>query len=146
MGATVTFASSQGGTRNPLAYMLDGDLSTMFQGANVSDDYRYQLGGYKHEFVLDLGEAKKFDTYTLVNAGSKSTSKNNNTSEWELFVSDDGTTWTSVDYQNGNTADIASVNIGDTTARYVKIRFFTTDQGVNTGTVRLYEFMLFDQQ
>ena len=145
-GATIVEASSKGGTRNPISYLLDGDLGTMFQGAKVTDDYKYQLGGYMHEFVIDLGAVKTFDTYTLVNAGSKSSNKNNNTSEWELFVSDDGNTWTSVDYQSGSKADIASVNIGDTSARYVKLRVFTTDSGANVGTIRLYEFMLFDQQ
>jgi len=145
-GATIVSTSSKGGSRNPVANLLDGDITTLFQGAKVSDDYKYELGGYKHEIVIDLGETKKFDTYTLVNAGSKSTSKNNNTSEWELFVSDDGKTWTSVDYQNENKADIASVNIGDTNARFVKLRVFTTDSGANVGTIRLYEFMLFDQQ
>ena len=142
-GATVIEASSQGGTRNPLSYLLDGDLGTMFQGAKVTDDYKYELGGYKHEFVIDLGAVKSFDTYTIVNAGSKTSNKNNNTSEWELFVSDDGKTWTSVDYQNGNKADTVSFNIGDTSARYVKLRIFNTDQSANVGTVRLYEFMLF---
>ena len=62
------------------------------------------------------------------------------------FISNDGKTWTSVDYQSGNKADIASVNIGDTTAQYVMLRIFATDSGVNVGTLRLYEFMLFDQQ
>jgi len=145
-GATIVEASSQGGTKYPIANMLDGDLETLYQGAKVTGDYKYQLGGYMHEFVLDLGETKKFDTYTLVNSGSKSSNKVNNTSEWEFFVSDDGKTWTSVDYQVKNKADIASVNIGDTNARYVKLRVFTTDSGANVGNIRLYEFMLFDQQ
>ena len=145
-GATIVSASSEGGTRNPLSYLLDGDVTTMFQGAKATGDYKYELGGFKHEFVIDLGEAKTFDTYTLVNAGSKSSNKNNNTSEWELFISDDGKTWTSVDYQKDSSADIASVNVGDTTARYVMLRVFSTDQGVNAGTIRLYEFMLFDQK
>ena len=144
--ATIVSASSQGGTRNPIAYLLDGDLSTMFQGAKVTSDYKYELGGYMHEVIIDLGAAKTFDTYTIVNAGSKSNNKNNNTSEWEILVSDDGNTWTSVDYQNGNKADIASFNVGDITARYVQLRIYTTDAGANVGTVRLYEFMLFDQQ
>ena len=145
-GAKVVEASSTGGTRNPIEYLFDDDLSTMFQGAKATGDYKYELGGFKHEFVIDLGETKTFDTYTIVNSGSKSTNKNNNTAEWEIFVSDDGRTWTSVDYQNDNEADIASVNIGDTSARYVKLRVFSTDQGVNAGTIRLYEFMLFDQK
>jgi len=145
-GATIVEASSQGGTRNPIANLLDGDLTTQWQGAKATGDYKYELGGFKHEVTIDLGETKTFDTYTLVNAGSKSNNKNNNTAEWELFVSDDGKTWTSVDYQNDNKADIASMNIGDTSARYVMLRIFKTDQSVNAGTVRLYEFMLFDQK
>ncbi len=145
-GATIVMTSSEGGSRYPVANLIDGDLSTQWQGAKPTGDYKYELGGYKHEIVLDLGEKKTFDTYTLANAGSKSNNKNNNTSEWELFVSDDGKNWTSVDYQNNNKADIASVNFGDTSARYVMLRIFTTDQGVNAGTVRLYEFMLFDQK
>ena len=145
-GATLIATSSKGGTRNPVANLYDGDLTTMFQGATVTDDYKYELGGYKHEFVFDLGSTKTFDTYTIVNAGSRSNNKNNNTSEWEIFVSEDGKTWTSVDYQTGNKADIASVTVGDTSARYVKLRIFNTDSGANVGTVRLYEFMLFDKQ
>ena len=145
-GATIVSASAKGSTRYPIANLFDGDLETLWQGAKVTDDYKYELGGYKHEVVIDLGEAKKFDTYTLVNAGANSNNKINNTSEWEIFVSDDGKTWTSVDYQSGNKADIASVTVGDTSARYVKLRIFNTDSGANVGTVRLYEFMLFDQQ
>ena len=49
-GANVVMASSQGGTRNPLSYLLDGDITTLFQGAKVTDDYKYELGGYKHEY------------------------------------------------------------------------------------------------
>jgi len=145
-GATIVMASSQGGTKNVVANLFDGDLDTLWQGGKVTSDYKYQLGGYMHEVVIDLGETKKFDTYTIVNAGSKSNNKINNTSEWEIFVSEDGKTFTSVDYQVKNKADIASVNVGDTNARYVKLRIFTTDSGANVGTVRLYEFMLFDQQ
>ena len=145
-GATIVSASSQGSSKNPIANLLDGDLSTMWMGGKVTDDYKYELGGYKHEFVIDLGESKTFDTYTLVNYGAKSNSKGNNTSEWELLISDDGKTWTSVDYQNKNKADITSVNVGDTTARYVMLRVYNTDQNANAGTIRLLEFMLFDQQ
>ena len=145
-GATIVSASSQGGSKNPIANLLDGDINTQWQGAKVTDDYKYELSGYLHEVIIDLGETKTFDTYTLANAGAKSSNKNNNTSEWELFVSDDGKAWTSVDYQNGNTKDIASVNIGDTTARYVMLRIFSADQGAGSGTVRLCEFMLFDQK
>ena len=145
-GATIVSASAMGGTRYPVANLVDGDLETRWQGAQATNDYKYELGGYKHEVVLDLGETKTFDTYTLVNAGDQGSNQRNNTFEWELFVSDDGKTWTSVDYQNENEEYIVSVNVGDTSARYVMLRIFTTDSTANVGTVRMREFMLFDQQ
>ena len=145
--ATIVSSSSPGSTKNPVAHLIDGDLTTMWLGAKVTNDYKYELAGYRHDVVLDLGEAKTFDTYTLVHFGAKEgNAKTNNTSEWELLISDDGKTWTSVDYQNKNKADITSVNVGDTTARYVMLRVYNTDQNANAGTIRLLEFMLFDQQ
>ena len=144
LNATIVEVSSDGTSQNQIAGAFDGDLTTKWQAGAVRDDYKYQLAGYQHEFIIDLGEAKKFDTYTLVNAGTKENDAFN-TKEWELFVSDDGKTWTSVDYQKDMTSEIASVNVGDTTARYVMLRVFATDRS-ESGTVRLYEFMLFDQK
>lgn len=94
--------------------------------------------------MIDLGAEKTFDTYTLVCRGYASSNKAFNAKEWEVLVSNDGKNFTSIDYQNGNKADIVSVNPGEVKARYIEIRFFTTDQN-NTNNVRIQEFMLFDQ-
>ena len=87
---------------------------------------------------------KSFNTYTLVNRGYTSSNKTFNTKEWEILISEDGKTWTSVDYQKDNTADAVSVNVGAQSARYIEIRVFATDKS-DTGNVRIQEFMLFNQ-
>ena len=145
LGATMVSASAEGGSKNVFANMFDGDLTTKWQAGANKNDYACQLGGYKHEFVIDLGAVKTFDTYTIVNASYNKENKTFNTREWEIFVSEDGTNWTSLDYQKDNTEGIVSVNVGDTSARYVKVRLFATDAS-SVGTARIYEFMLFDQQ
>ena len=145
LGAAMVSTSGAGGGKNVFDNMFDGDLTTKWQAATPKDDYKYQLGGFKHEFVIDLGAVKTFDTYTIVNASNNKENKTFNTREWEIFVSEDGTNWTSVDYQKDNTEGIVSVNVGDTSARYVKVRLFATDAS-SVGTARIYEFMLFDQQ
>ena len=64
---------------------------------------------------------------------------------WEILVSNDGSTFTAVDYQKDNTATTVSVTFAPQTARYVKISLYQADQN-GGGTARLYEFMLFDSK
>ena len=138
-GATIVSSSGQRPT-NPVENVLDGKLDTMWYApSGASGDHKYELGSYQHELVIDLGEKKSFNTYTLVNAG-----KSFNTREWEILISDDGKTWTSVDYQKDMNQEQVSVNVGDQSARYVMLRVYASDKGAGK-ILRLHEFMLFDQ-
>ena len=130
-------------TKQPITYLVDGKLDTYWQGSDI-DDFSYQLIQVPQGVVIDLGAEKTFNTYTLVCRGYSLSNKSFNAKEWEILVSSDGKNFTSIDYQNGNKADVVSVNVGDVSARYIEIRFFTTDQN-NTDNVRIQEFMLFDQ-
>ena len=141
-GATIAEFSGEIG-REVATNIVDGNLDTMWRSSSAAhDDYKYQLTGVQHEIVIDLGSSKSFNTYTMVNAGSKGAAAQN-PSSWEILVSDDGKSWTSVDYQVDQKVDIASVNVGDQSARYVMIRLYKSTQS-SSDTVRLYEFMLFD--
>jgi len=144
-GATIVEFSAEA-SRNPIANLLDGDVKTFWHGSASSiGDYKYQLKDISHSAVIDLGEVKNFNTYTLVNRGYDSSNKLFNTKEWEILISEDGKTWTSVDYQKDNTADAISVNVGAQSARYIELRIYTPDKS-NTGNVRIQEFMIFDQK
>lgn len=94
-----------------------------------------------HSVKIDLGSKKTFNTYTIYNTQSKENFAN--ASEWEILVSEDGKTWTSVDYQNNNNNSVSSYNIGTQTARYVQIKIF--NPGDSAGTIRLYEFQLYNK-
>ena len=143
-GAAVIEFSAEA-SRNPVKNLLDGDLETFWHGAESGiGDHKYELMGISHSVIIDLGEVKSFNTYTLVNRGSASSNKLFNTKEWEILISEDGKTWTSVDYQTDNTADIVSVNVGAQSARYVELRIHTADKS-NTGNARIQEFMLFNK-
>ena len=143
-GASVIEFSAEA-TRNPIGNLVDGDTTTFWHGSKSAiGDYKYQLQGISHSAVIDLGEVKNFNTYTLLNRGYDSSNKLFNTKEWEILISEDGKTWTSVDYQKDNTADAVSVNVGAQSARYIEIRIFVADKS-NTGNVRIQEFMLFNK-
>ena len=141
LGSKVTTAANSIG-KSVAANIVDGDLTTRYQASfNKS---LVSLNGIQNEIVIDLGSVKTFDTYTLVNAGY-SMADNFSTKEWEVLVSEDGKTYTAVDYQKDSKMDAVSVNIGTQKARYVKIYVYTADNA-NTGTTRILEFMLFKQQ
>ncbi|MBQ7364897.1 MAG: discoidin domain-containing protein [Clostridia bacterium] len=141
LNATVVEYSSQISDREGIAKAFDGKLDTMWRGGAAVSDYKYELQGFDHGFIIDLGESKAFDTYVLVNAGL---SKNDsfNMVSWEILVSEDGKNWTSVDYQASCANDVVTVNVGDQTARYIEMRVFKADKG-SSGSIRLMEFMLF---
>ncbi len=142
LNATVYEASGEA-VRNPVSYALDGDLSTFWHASNSSTgDYKYELQGYPHSLIIDLGEVKSFNTYTLVNRGYINSSTVQNTYEWEILISTDGKNWTSIDYQNENTEHAVSINVGDQSARYIELRIHKTDRS-NTDNARIVEFMLF---
>lgn len=124
------------------AYLIDGDLKTKWcSTAKNLTDTMYFDDGVQHYIVIDLGESKNFNTYTIVHAGI-SEAEVYNTNSWEVLVSQDSGNWVSVDYQKGNTKSITSCRLSDIQARYVMLKIWNADNQ-KIGTVRLYEFMLF---
>lgn len=122
--------------------LIDGKTSTKWCSTGASNP-AYCLDGTKQWIVIDLGETKSFNTYTVINTKFSEPGYGNMT-EWELLISDDATNWTSVDYQPDCDKNSASFNIGDQSARYLLLRAYNPDDS-QVGTIRLYEFMLFNQ-
>ncbi|MBQ8381894.1 MAG: discoidin domain-containing protein [Clostridia bacterium] len=142
LGATVYKVSGSTKTAEDGSKLVDGDLSTKWCSTSGSvKDKTYSLDGTRQWIILDLGEEKTFNTYTIYNTQSKETF--GNMTEWEILISNDGVNWTSVDYQPSCDEKIVSFNVGEQSARYVMIKGYTVDTGV--GTVRLYEFQLYNQ-
>ncbi len=115
--------------------LIDGKYTTKWCATKASDK-TYSLDGTQYWIIIDLGEVKDFDTYTLYNC--KTQENHNNMSEWELFVSDDAKNWTAIDYQKGQNLNKVSYNVGDQSGRYLFLRIYN-----GGGTLRVYEMELY---
>ena len=144
LGATVYKVSGQTKVSEGADKLVDGKLNTKWCSTSSSvKDKTYSLDGTRQWIVLDLGEKKTFNTYTIYNTRSVETYAN--MTEWEILISNDGVNWISVDYQASCNQDLVSFNIGSQSARYVMIKGYTVDQVNGVGTIRLYEFQLYNQ-
>ncbi|MBQ9887381.1 MAG: discoidin domain-containing protein [Lachnospiraceae bacterium] len=141
-GASVYATSGYINENEAASKFIDGNLTTKWcaTASNVTDK-TYALNQVQHWIAVDLGSVKTFNTYTLYNTQSREGYAN--ATEWELLISNDGTNWTSVDYQNGQNDAVSSFGIGSKSARYVMMKVFTSDNG--PGTVRLYELQLYNR-
>lgn len=137
-GASILHTSGQTNVNEAAEKLIDGNLDTKWCSRSSSES---TFNGVMHSVKIDLGRKKTFNTYTIYNTQSKESFAN--ASEWEILVSEDGKTWTSVDYQNNNNNSVSSYNIGTQTARYVQIKIF--NPGDSAGTIRLYEFQLYNK-
>ena len=137
-GASILHTSGQTNVNEAAEKLIDGNLDTKWCSRSSSES---TFNGVIHSVKIDLGSKKTFNTYTIYNTQSKENFAN--ASEWEILVSEDGKTWTSVDYQNNNNNSVSSYNIGTQTARYVQIKIF--NPGDSAGTIRLYEFQLYNK-
>ncbi len=122
--------------------MVDGDPDTKWCSSSCKDK-TYALDGTSQWAVIDLGEAKTFNTYTIYNTKYSEANQGNMT-EWTLSVSNDGVNWTIVDYQKNCNQNLVSFNIGEQNARYILLRGYKVN-GNNGGTIRLFEFQLYNQ-
>ena len=143
LGAKIHSLTTKGSEKYAGEFLIDGDETTRYQAGKSTG--LVSLNGLQNEIVIDLGEAKTFDTYTLISSGDASKTPKKGAKSWEILVSNDGSSYTAVDYQKDNTTIEVSVTFAEQTARYIKIRLYQADHS-NAGTARLYEFMLFDSK
>lgn len=140
--ATIYKVSGQVNNSERAALLIDGNASTKWCSTTGSiSNQQYSLDGTRQWVIIDLGAEKNFNTYTILNTKTVEPGYGNMT-EWELLISSDANTWTSVDYQPSCNRNKASFNIGNQHARYIMLRIYNPDDS-QAGTVRLYEFMLF---
>ncbi len=137
--ATIYDSAGQVNSAESADKLIDGNASTKWCCSGASNA-AYCLDGTQFWTIIDLGAEKTFNTYTLFNTRTKENF--GNMSEWEILISNDAENWTSVDYQKRTPANEVSYNIGEQSARYILIRVYNGDGSY--GTIRLYEFQLYD--
>lgn len=145
LNATIPEASGFVNSAEKPECLVDGKLGTKWcSTSGTAANKKYSLDGTAQWIVMDLGKETTFNTYTIYN--TKWAETGGNTTEWEILISNDGENWVSIDYQKGydNNEKVASFNVGEQTARYILLKGYTVDTGA--GTIRLYEFQLYNVQ
>lgn len=143
-GAKVVDASGVMNSNENGDKLIDGNKSTKWcSSTSTVERGEFCLDGAQQWIMIDLGELKDFNTYTVFNTGYSEWGYGN-MNEWELLVSPNKEDWTSVDYQADCRENSVSIQIGPTTARYLLLKIYNVDSD-GDGTLRLYELELYNK-
>lgn len=138
-GATVIQSSGQYNDDEGVSALFDGKLDTNWRALTSDQSAVYKMMELQHGFIIDLGEVKSFDTYAIVNAGIAK-SDTLNTASWEILISTDGKTYTSIDTQINQAADAVTVEVGTQSARYIEVRIHKATVS-GSGKVQIFEMV-----
>ncbi|WP_433533121.1 glycosyl hydrolase family 95 catalytic domain-containing protein [Micromonospora sp. CA-263727] len=91
---------------------------------------------------VDLGTATTVGRFVVRHAGAGGESAAFNTRDFDIQVSTNGSTWTTVASPRGNTANVSTHPVGPVSARYVRMNVLTPT--TNAGELaRVYEFEVY---
>jgi hypothetical protein len=92
---------------------------------------------------VNLGYSRTISWISIRNAGAGGETASWNTRDYNLLVSDDGVTWTTVAQVRGNTADSSGVQLTSPfIAQYVRLDVITPTQNTDSAA-RIYEFEIY---
>ena len=91
---------------------------------------------------VDLGASFNVDQVVIRHAGAGGESTSFNTRDFNIQVSANGTSFTTVATVTGNTASVTTHNITPTAARFVRLNVTTPTQTTD-GAARIYEFEVY---
>jgi len=90
---------------------------------------------------IDLGSTRAIQSFVVRHAGAGGETSAWNTRDFDLQVSADGTTWTTVVQARGNTADVSTHPV-NASGRYVRLNVLTPTQTADTAA-RIYELEVY---
>jgi predicted alpha-1,2-mannosidase len=134
LGRTATGSDSCATTETP-----DKAVNGSFSGGN-SDKWCSKAAGTK-TLQVDLGASHPLTSLTVRHAGAGGESPSLDTRDFDLAVSADGATWSTVAQVRGNTAD-STTNAVTSTARYVRLSVITPAQNTDPAA-RIYELEVY---
>ncbi len=136
LGHTATADSSCNANETP-DKAVNGSIS-----GGTSDKW-CSLGAIGSQFwQVDLGAAHSINQIVIDHAGAGGEQTGWNTSAFNLQVSTNGTTFTTVATVTGNTANVTTSNFTAVSARYVRLNI-VTPTGNGNGAARIYEVQVF---
>jgi F5/8 type C domain-containing protein len=93
------------------------------------------------QLQVDLGSSRSLTGFVVRHAGAGGEQSAWNTRDYNISVSADGTTWTTVVQARSSTADVTS-HLTPATGRYVRLDIVTAEQSGNSAA-RIYEFEVY---
>jgi len=88
---------------------------------------------------VDLGSSLSVSRFVVQHAGAGGENAVWNTRDYDIQVSTNGTTWTTVSQVRGNTANVSTHTIGATQARYLRMNVLVPTSNTDAAA-RVYEF------
>ncbi len=107
-------------------FAADGTANTLWTSAEPGERW----------LQFDFGRAHELSRYVIRHAGAHGMSRGLNTRDFTVQASADGTSWTTIDTEQGNTEDVTDVEFAPVRARFVKITI--TNSGADS-TARIAE-------
>jgi hypothetical protein len=130
LNKTATGSASCASTETP-AKAVNGSVT----GGN--SDKWCSLAATK-QLQVDLGASTSITGFVVRHAGAGGESSSYDTRDYDIAVSANGTTWTTVVQARGNAADVTT-HVTSATGRYVRLDVLTAEQSANSAA-RIYEF------
>lgn len=125
--STTVTTSDDGDT----ASLRDGSTYTLWTSATRKDGQYVQF---------DLGQTHSVSRYVIRFAGAKNMDTGYNIRAYHVEVSNDGSTWTTVDTYKENIASVVDVELETTDARYVRI---VIDDAAGDGLARIADVEIY---
>src|SRR6266545_1979704 len=116
------------------------DAPPSFDSGGTSDKWCSLVSGTKF-LQVDLGSTRSIVSFTVRHAGAGGESTTWNTRDFDIQVSADGTSFTTVVQVRGNTASVTNHTMA-TSGRFVRLNVITAEQGTG-GAARIYEFEVY---
>jgi ricin-type beta-trefoil lectin protein/F5/8 type C domain-containing protein/cellulase (glycosyl hydrolase family 5) len=91
---------------------------------------------------VDLGSSMSVSRFVVRHAGAGGENTAWNTRDYDIQVSTNGTTWTTVSQVRGNTANVSTHTIAAAQARYARINVLVPTSNTDTAA-RIYEFEVY---
>ena len=118
------------GSSDNAQLVLDGTPTTLWTSSPAGTPW----------LEVDLGDRYEISRYVIRHGGASGMSRELNTRDFTVQVSDDGTSWKTLDVFQGNTANVTDVELDAVNARHVKIT--VGDPGADS-TARIAEVEIF---
>ncbi|NOU70282.1 carbohydrate-binding protein, partial [Paenibacillus sp. LMG 31458] len=123
---------------------ISGQTPSMAVDGTTANGSKWSANGETNELIVDLGAPKSITRYHIIHAGGIENwgTQSLNTRDFQLQVSDNGSTWTTVDTVTGNTANETDRNV-TASGRYVKLNITNPQTETTNRSARIYELQIY---